>query len=141
MKYLLLAILISFSQGVFAKEFYEGNWVFDPGLTQKNNPGLNAEGMRITKEGFDKWAGKITMTPKRVKGKKAKMGIPYRVVGRDRYSVWVEVKGGVIGLVKAFRPDLKKMDLRCRIIRVSSNVVAFEVPELQTVKMYLRRVR
>jgi hypothetical protein len=140
MKYILV-FLIFCCQGALAKDWYEGVWVFDPGLTQRNNPGINSEGMKITRDGFDKWAGQIGVGPRRIKGKRAKLGVPYRVISRDRQSVSLEVKGGVVEIVKAFNPNLRKMKLQCRVIKISNNVAAFDVPELRTIRMYLRRVR
>lgn len=140
MKYLLFLLLFT-SQGAFAKDWFVGEWVFDANMTHRYNPGLTTDGIRSTQAEFDKWAGKVGVTPKRIKGKKAKLGVPYQVVGRSGHSVSIEVKGAVIEIVKAFRPDLRRMNLRCKLTRVSSSVVAFEVPELRTITMYMRRVR
>ena len=96
--------------------------------------------MKEVKDAFDKFAGKINITPRRVKGKKAKLGVPYRVVGRGSQAVMIEVKGPGIELVKAFNPNLRKQSLRCKAVRINSKVMAFEVPDLDTIRMYLRRV-
>lgn len=140
MKY-LLAILIFFSQGAFAKDWYEGMWIYDSSTTQRLSPGISPQGMQEIKKEFDKWAGKITVTSKRVKGRKAKLGVPYRIVGRGSNAVMMEVKGPAIEIVKAFNPTLRKQSLRCKVVRINNNMVAFEVPELQTIRMYLRRIQ
>ncbi|MDF1754135.1 MAG: hypothetical protein P1U89_15230 [Verrucomicrobiales bacterium] len=140
MKYLII-FLIFFVQAAHGREWYEGMWTYDASVTERNTPGISAQDMREVRAGFDKWAGNITVTPKRVKGKKAKLGVPYRVVGNGRNTVLVEVKGPAIEFVKAFNPDLRKQSLRCKLIRINHNLVAFEVPELQTIRMYLRRVQ
>lgn len=138
MKYLIV-FLIFFSQGSHAADWFEGMWVYDEGLTHRNTPGLTPLGKQEVRAAFDQYAGKITVTKRRVKGKKAKLGVPYRVVGRGSSAVMLEVKGPGVELVKAFNPNLRKQSLRCKVTRISSNVVAFEVPDLNTIRMYLRR--
>lgn len=146
MRYLIVVFLTVFFCGVtatraHAQQWYEGVWVYDATTTHRYNPSLSSSDRASIKSGFDKWAGNMTVTPKRVKGKKAKLGVPYRVIYQDRYSVTVEVKGAVMEIVKAFNPDLRKSNLRCRIVRINHNSVAFDIPEMGTIKMYLRRVK
>lgn len=141
MRYLIIFPVLVFCNLASAAEWFEGKWIFDANLTQHHNPGIPSSGMREIEASFSEWAGKINVTPRRVKGKKAKLGVPYRVVGRNNQSVWVEVKGPAVEIAKAFNPNLRKQSLRCRVIRISSNVVAFEVPEAETILMYLRRTR
>lgn len=141
MKYLFAFLIIFSTHSAVAKDWYEGAWLFDPHLTQEHNPGINSHSMATVRDGFDKWAGRVEVTPRRIKGKKAKMGVPYRVVGGSSEAVVVEVKGGVVGIVKAFNPNLRNTKLRCKITRVNHGIVAFEVPELRTIKMYMRQVR
>ncbi len=139
--FLLFAFLIITCRGALSAEWYEGVWVYDSHLTERHNPDIHTEGMREVKAAFDKWAGQVEVTPKRVKGKASQMGVPYRLAGRSSSHVLLEVKGGAVDLVKAFNPDLRNKSLRCRIVRISPKVVAFDVPELQTIQMYLKRVK
>lgn len=144
MKYLIILSLIVFSfsaRTALAQEWYEGSWVFDATQTHKNNPLYTSAEIAQLQAGFDKHAGKITVNSKRIKGtKKAKLGVPYRVIWKNGNYATVEMKGAIIELVKAANPDLRKTKIHVKVYRLSYNTIAFEVPEMDTIRMYMRRV-
>ena len=136
-----LIILLCLTQTLAsAGEWYEGYWIYDSGLTQQHNPKLSSGGLEKARAGFDKWGGKIEVTPRRVKGKRFKLGIPYRVVSEGNETLTVEMKGLAVEIAKTFTPKLRQQSLLCEVVQINHNVISFEIPALKTIHMVLRRV-
>lgn len=141
MKLLFLFFIIFTSHAVVAQEWYEGSWVFDSKSTHQSNPLFSAYEIAQIQAGYDKHAGTITINKKRVKGtKKAKFGIPYQVLWQSGNQVGVKLNGAIIEIVKAVNPRLRGSQIQVKVTRINYHLIAIEVPELDTIKMYLRRV-